>query len=82
MHIITRRRLNEFAENHPDTENAPASWYRSIKQNNFANLAELKAMFPTADKVGKLTVLTSAETKFVLSRRFIIIVEKFIFAAL
>lgn len=56
MHVITRKRLNEFAENYPETENALAGWYRLIKHNNFANFADLKMKFPAVDKVGKLTV--------------------------
>ncbi len=55
MHIITRRRLNEFAEKYPETKNALADWYRLIKQNNFSNLAEVRTIFSSADKVGKLT---------------------------
>ncbi len=29
MHIITRKRLNEFAQKHPDTK---TSWYKLIRQ--------------------------------------------------
>lgn len=56
MHVITRKRLNEFAERFPDAENALAHWYRLMKQNNFRNFAELREMFSSADQVGKLTV--------------------------
>ncbi|MBA2737816.1 MAG: type II toxin-antitoxin system HigB family toxin [Acidobacteria bacterium] len=63
MHIITRKRLNEFAEKYPDTENALADWYHLIKQNNFTNFAELKAIFSSADKVGKLTVFNIGGNK-------------------
>ena len=63
MHVITRKRLNEFAEKYPETENALADWYRLIKQNNFSNLAELKMLFSSADKVGKLTVFNIGGNK-------------------
>jgi len=56
MHIITRKRLNEFARKHPEVENALANWYRITKQNNFTTFSELRATFPSADRVGKLTV--------------------------
>jgi mRNA interferase HigB len=56
MHVITRKRLNEFAQQHPNTRSALAQWYRCVKQNDFASFAELRAMFPSADQVGKLTV--------------------------
>ena len=63
MHIITRKRLNEFAEKFPDTENALADWYRLMKQNNFTNFAEIKTIFSSADKVGKLTVFNISGNK-------------------
>ncbi len=56
MHLITRKRLNDFAHEHPETRSALEHWYRNMKQHNFASLAEVRTVFPTADKVGKLTV--------------------------
>jgi len=56
MHVITRKRLNEFAEKFPEAGNALADWYRLMKQNDFSSFAELKTIFSSADKVGKLTV--------------------------
>jgi mRNA interferase HigB len=63
MHVITRKRLNEFTEKYPETENALANWYRLIKQNDFSNFAELQTMFSSADKVGKLTVFNVGGNK-------------------
>lgn len=56
MHVITRKRLNEFADIYPETRNALAKWYIAIKGASFSSFQELKLMFPTADRVGKLTV--------------------------
>ncbi len=63
MHVITRRRLNEFAEKYPEAKNALADWYRLVKQNNFSNFAELKLLFSSADKVGRLTVFNVGGNK-------------------
>lgn len=63
MHIITRKRLNEFAERYPDTNNALAAWYRQMKQNEFSSIEEVRAIFPAADKVGKLTVFNIGGNK-------------------
>jgi len=52
MHIITRKRLNEFAEKLPASTSGLAHWYRALKQNNPANFAELRRVFPHADQVG------------------------------
>ena len=56
MHIITRKRLNEFAARHPDSHSALEHWYREMKRRNFTSFAELRSVFPAADQVGKLTV--------------------------
>ena len=56
MHIITRKRLNEFAQKHPDTKASLEHWYRLMKSGQFRSFAELRAIFPSADQVRKLTV--------------------------
>lgn len=63
MHVITRKRLNEFAEKHPETKTALAQWYELIKKTNFASFVELRAIFPSADQVGKLTVFNIGGNK-------------------
>lgn len=63
MHIITRKRLNEFADKHPETRTALVNWYRSMKQNNFNSFAELRSKFSSADRVGKLTVFNISGNK-------------------
>ena len=63
MHIITRKRLNEFAEKHPAATNGLAHWYRALKRNNPANFVELRQVFPHADQVGGLTVFNIGGNK-------------------
>ncbi|NJO79954.1 MAG: type II toxin-antitoxin system HigB family toxin [Cyanobacteria bacterium RM1_2_2] len=63
MHVITRKRLNEFAELHPNTKNALVQWYQLVKQNEFASFAELREVFPSADQVGTLTVFNIGGNK-------------------
>ena len=55
-HIITRKRLNEFASRYPEAKAALARWYQLVKRADFDSYAELRALFPSADQVGKLTV--------------------------
>ena len=57
MHIITRRRLNEFAEKHPNATSSLQHWYRIMKAKNFASFADIRTAFPSADQVRNLTVL-------------------------
>jgi mRNA interferase HigB len=63
MHVITRKRLNEFTEKYPETKTALAQWYHLVKRNDFSNLAELRAIFSSADPVGKLTVFNIGGNK-------------------
>lgn len=63
MHVITRKRLNEFASEYPETTTALARWYLSIKSNSFSSLAQLKLMFPSAEQVGRLTVFNVGGNK-------------------
>ena len=56
MHIIARKRLNDFVEEHREMYTALERWYRLAKNKNFSSFEELRSVFPTVDKVGKLTV--------------------------
>jgi mRNA interferase HigB len=63
MHVITRKRLNDFAGTYPETANALANWYRRMKSNDFSSIEEVRELFPSADKVGKLTVFNIGGNK-------------------
>ncbi len=63
MHVITRKRLNMFADKYPETRAALAHWYKGVKQHNFSSFAELRTRFPSADQVGKLTVFNIGGNK-------------------
>ena len=63
MHVITRKRIEEFAKKHADCRSALEAWYRIIKKNNFNSFDELKAYFSTVDIVGKLTVFNIGGNK-------------------
>lgn len=63
MHIITRKRLNDFAYLYPEAATALEHWYKAMKQHDFDSFAELKTNFASADKVGKLTVFNIGGNK-------------------
>jgi len=56
MHIITRATLRQFWEKHTDVEQALRLWYTRAKQASWQNLKEVKAVYPHAEQVGRLTV--------------------------
>ena len=63
MHIITGKRLLEFAKKHPDCSPALGSWYRIVKRTDFNSFNELRRTFPGADNVGNLTVFNIGVNK-------------------
>lgn len=64
MHIITRRRLREFWQTHPDAQRPLQAWFMQVKQARWQNLAELRQDFPTADLVSRLTVFNIGGNKY------------------
>jgi mRNA interferase HigB len=63
MHVITRKRLNEFADNHPTSRASLAQWYSVVKKRTFANFVDLRKAFPAADQVSNLTVFNIGGNK-------------------
>lgn len=63
MHVATRKRLNDFAEAHPESSSALQRWYHLLKSRHFESFAELREIFPEADQVGRLTVFNVGGNK-------------------
>ena len=63
MHVITRKRLNEFVEKHPDAKSSVARWYTIMRKSRFLNFVQLRETFPQADQVGKFTVFNIGGNK-------------------
>jgi mRNA interferase HigB len=63
MHVITRKRLNDFSASHPDCASGLRHWYRELKSRNFDTFVQLRETFPSADQVGNLTVFNIGGNK-------------------
>lgn len=63
MHIITRKRLLEFAKKNAECATALEAWYRIVKHSNFKSFDDLRQTFPSADKVDKYTVFNIGGNK-------------------
>ena len=63
MHIISRKKLNEFAEKYPESRSALKEWYKKMKSGQFKSIAELRTIFSSADQVGKLTIFNIGGNK-------------------
>ena len=64
MHVISRKALRLFWEQHPDSEIPLSRWFRAVEQTSFGSFAELRAALPSADKVGELVVFNIAGNKY------------------
>ena len=65
MHIITRRRLREFAARFRDAEKPLAAWYHMVKRGRYANPNDVRVDFPTASFLGAhRTVFNIGGNKF------------------
>jgi len=42
MHVITKKRLDDFVKIHPDCRSVLEIWYRIVKNNNFSSFVKIK----------------------------------------
>lgn len=64
MHIITRKRLMEFARIHPDARAPLNAWFTIVRKTDYTSFADLRMTFPAADQVGRFTVFNIGGNKF------------------
>ena len=63
MHVITCKRLNDFASKHPESRAALVNWFSLMKKRRFSSIVDLKRAFADADQVGKFTVFNIGGNK-------------------
>ncbi|WLG57351.1 type II toxin-antitoxin system HigB family toxin [Pseudomonas extremorientalis] len=71
MRVISEKRIWEAKEKWPQSATALDQWYRIMKRNFPKDFAAMKAMFPSADKVGEFHVFDIGGNKL----RLIAVVE-------
>jgi len=64
MHVISRKALQQFWAQHPDSETPLVRWFKIMQQTDFQNFSELRTAFPAADKVGDWTVFNIGGNKY------------------
>lgn len=64
MHIISRKALRQFWEQHPDSQTALARWFKIMQHTDFHSFGDLRATFPTADKVEDWVVFNIGGNKY------------------
>ena len=56
MHIISRKALRQFWEQHPESQSPLSRWYKVASKTDFGSFNELRNTFPSADRVGEFIV--------------------------
>jgi mRNA interferase HigB len=64
MHVISRKALRQFWEQHPDSETALVRWFRIIQHTEFRSFSELREVFPSADRVDDWIVFNIGGNKY------------------
>ena len=64
MHIISKKKIKEFWDKHPESKSALEAWFKIVRVANYKSLNELKATFPKADKVGERIVFDIGGNKY------------------
>ncbi len=64
MHVISLKALKLFFQVHPESQGALLRWYKIVKHTQFHDLAELRAVFPSADPVGQWIVFNIGGNKY------------------
>ncbi|MBK9925491.1 MAG: type II toxin-antitoxin system HigB family toxin [Anaerolineales bacterium] len=64
MHIISRKALIQFWEKYPDSKTSLSRWFKVVKTTEFHTFAELRDVFPSADKVQDWIVFNIGGNKY------------------
>lgn len=64
MHIITRKRIQEFVVKYPDSQPSLENWYRIVKETEYDSFNEVKQHFRSADYVDGLVVFNIGGNKY------------------
>lgn len=64
MHVITKKRLIEFAAEHSAARDPLLKWYEIVSKTDFATFSALRSAFGSVDQVGKFTVFNIGGNKY------------------
>jgi mRNA interferase HigB len=67
VHIISRKALRDFANEHKDAETPLDDWYRTAKRAQWNSIMDVRNTYPHADAVGDFTVFNIGGNKYRLA---------------
>ena len=71
MRVVSFKRIREFIAIHSDAGSSLTAWYKTAKKAGWANLVEVKQVYPSADLVGRHTVFNIKGNKYRLIARIV-----------
>ncbi len=64
MHVISRKKLKEFWEQHADSDDALDNWYKMATKAKWSNISDVQAIYSTAEAVSNFTVFKIKGNKY------------------
>lgn len=64
MHVISYRRLREYAQKHSDCRESLDNWYKIASKADWSTLVEVQSVFPTAEAVANFTLFNIKGNKY------------------
>lgn len=64
MHMISRKALQQFWKQYPDSKGPLIRWFKIVEKAEFSTFNELRQTFPSADKVDELIVFNIRGNKY------------------
>jgi mRNA interferase HigB len=69
MWVISKAKLRESWEQHADAEVRLRAWYQVVSEASWRDWDDLRRTFPSADRVGRLTVFNIGGNRYRLVAR-------------
>ncbi|MEZ2231049.1 type II toxin-antitoxin system HigB family toxin [Microcoleus sp.] len=64
MHVISRKKLRDYCQNHADSCEALDDWYKIASQANWTKLIEVQTIYPQGEAVGNFTIFNIKGNKY------------------
>lgn len=64
MHVISKKKLRDFWEEHPKSQSPLEAWYQIVRHAEWENFSDVRATFNAADQVGQFTVFDIGGNKY------------------
>ncbi len=64
MHIISKKKLREFWDQHPKAKSPLEAWHQVAKRAQWEKFADVRKTFNTADLVGRFVVFDIGGNKY------------------